>query len=201
MTTELQGLSNALAFVPTSAQDVWASLAQLDKEQEESRITFAIAGALFLAGLKAGFYPGRAGIDRYVLFFKFVESIDPKQRFEKTFLNLCGRFVNYCGGKLVQQDGFNPNASAHEAIRAIMDGLGAVATAPAEQQARVMRALLRVRDASHLFVAFSYDWSQRFSDFDRILEAKFGCRPDNPVIQPPESRRAQEENPNDGGAP
>lgn len=166
---------NQASFVPATAKEVWEILNRLGTEQHETQISFAIAGALFLTGLKAGFYTGKtSGIDRYILFFKFVESIDPKLRFDKTYLNLCRRFVNYCDTKLVREDGISPNESAREPVRAVMDGLRGVASAPEGQQARVMRSLLRVRDASHLFVTFSYEWSQRFSDIEEILQTKFG---------------------------
>lgn len=176
--TGLERQLNDVALVPSTAKETWEILSTLSSERSEERIAFAIAGALFLAGHKAGFYAERAaGIDRYVLFFKFVESVDLRLRFDKTFLNLCGRFANYCNGKLVREDGVSPNESAREPVRAILDGLRAVASASGEQRDLVMRALLRVRDASHLFVTFSFDWSRRLSDIDQILEAKFGQKP------------------------
>jgi hypothetical protein len=143
-------------------------------EKNEEKLAFAVAGALFLAGIKAGFYAGssRAGVDRTILFFRFLESVDPRMRFDKTFTNLCGRFVNYVESKLLKEDG-TPNESAREPIRVLIEGLSRVSAEDDETRARVVRALLRVRDAMYLFVAFSYDWQQRMKDMDAILAERF----------------------------
>ena len=169
----------AQGLVPTCARDVWRTLGDMGGETNEERLAFAIAGALFLAGSKAGF-TARTGIDRTVLFFKLLESVDPRMRFDKTFTNLCGRFVNYADAKLLKQDG-TPNESAREPIRVLMQGLSAVSAGGDETKARVVRALLRVRDAMYIFVAFSYDWTQRMADIDAILAERFGGRTDPEV--------------------
>jgi hypothetical protein len=143
-------------------------------EKNEEKLAFAVAGALFLAGIKAGFYSGssRAGVDRTILFFRFLESVDPRMRFDKTFTNLCGRFVNYVESKLLKEDG-TPKESAREPIRVLIEGLSRVSAEDDETRARVVRALLRVRDAMYLFVAFSYDWQRRMKDIDVILGERF----------------------------
>jgi hypothetical protein len=166
---------SALGLVPTSARDVWQTLGNMGREENEERLAFAVAGALFLAGVKAGFYSGssRAGVDRTILFFKFLESVDPRMRFDKTFTNLCGRFVNYVDSKLLKDDG-TPNWSAREPIRVLMEGLGGVSAGDDETKARVVQALLRVRDAMYLFVAFSYDWAQKMKDIDGIPRPQLG---------------------------
>lgn len=159
-------------LVPTCARDVWQTLENMAGEKSEEKLAFAVAGALFLAGIKAGFYSSRAGVDRTILFFKLLESVDARMRFDKTYTNLCGRFVNYVDTKLLKDDG-TPNESAREPIRLLMECLGRVSAQDADTRERVVRALLRVRDAMYLFVTFSYDWQQRMTDVDSILGEKF----------------------------
>lgn len=154
-------------LTPTCARDIWKTLSNLSNEKNEERIAFAMAGALFIAGWKEGFY-GRSntGIDRSVLFFKFVESVDPRLRFDKTLISLSRRFINYTDSKLTK-------LSALEPIRVLIHNLNSVSGAPEEVKNRIVRAMLKVRDASYLFITFWYDWIRILKDVDEILEEKF----------------------------
>lgn len=174
--TQSKGDNLPSGLVPNSARDIWQTLENLAQETSEERIAFAMAGALFLAGSKAGFYNrSTSGIDRTILFFKFVECVDSRLRFEKTFTNLSGRFVNYLDSKLVNPKTGDPNQSAREPIRMLIEKLSAIGAEDEATKSRVVRSMLRVRDAAYLFVAFSYDWSQRLKDVEDILGEKFGA--------------------------
>jgi hypothetical protein len=169
----MSSLPSLKELVPTCARDVWQTLGAMASEENEERLAFTMAGALFLASSKAGFYASRAGIDRTILFFKFLESVDARMRYDKTFTNLCGRFVNYVDTKLLTEDGM-PNESAREPIRVLMEALNRASSEDERTKSRIVRAMLRVRDAMHLYVAFSYDWYKKMADIDDILEEKFG---------------------------
>lgn len=142
--------------IPSSVREIFNVLGNLDREKDEAKIAFSVAGAIFVASWKSGMFKETGALDD-TLFFKFSSCIDPKLRPNMTLLRLSGVFLNFAKDKIKSK-------VSSQALQRLLEAIDKVFRSDSKEQIDVlMRSLLHVRNASYVYVVYSSELAKKYN--------------------------------------
>ena len=140
-------------LIPSSFQELDERLNSLESLEPED-ISFTLAALIYLASRSASLLnPDKSQTEKFSLFFRFSSCVDPKLNPKRTLKNYSGKFLNYALSK-VRGERRIPCISEKSLKRLTQVLMRGLSSSEAE---RVMLGMMGVRDASYIYVFFSFE--------------------------------------------